>query len=194
MSFRFGFLSGANFVVVPFLALFRLGGAYWLFGLALSLGSLPLAANYYENSEGSEEAITQLAWNSCVVLLPCSLSLILTFFVTMNKKYRSTFWTLKRGKDVTLGHMNSSEDARRALIFIKSRRHWKQIEDKVEEWVRENWERWMNEKPKWLDENMKSKIPLEMIPKIGKEAIELESPSPGLLQPRKSSRKVGITA
>ena len=116
----------------------EVGGAYWIFGLCLSLLSLPLAATYYEiNVEN--EIVAQIAWNSCYVLLPSSLLLIAVFFLAIEKEYRKTFWTTERGKDVTMGHMNSNEDMVKALVFVKNRRHWKSIEDDVEEWVRDNW-------------------------------------------------------
>ena len=50
--------------------------------------------------------------------------------------------------------------------------HWKSIEDEVRGWVEANWSKWEEEKPTWLDENMKARIPVEWIP--GREAQEKE--------------------
>ena len=142
----------------------EMGGAYWLFSFAFSLFSFPLTIIYYERNSGSKETITRIAWMACYVLLPLTLALKVVFFAIINKKYRKTFWSLKRGRDVTVGHMNSDKDSVKALVFIKNRNHWKSIEGKVEEWVRENWDKWKNEEPEWLDDNMKARIPPHMIP------------------------------
>ena len=120
---------------------------------------------YYESKVG-DRSVAKLAWNACRILLPCALFLVVVFFSTIKKEYRETFWSMKRGKDVTLSYFESSEDSTKAAIFHHNYRHWKEIEDKVEEWVRENWKRWMEEEPDWIDENMKAMIPLHMIPNI----------------------------
>ncbi len=140
------------------------------------MASLPLAASYYERNDG-DKIVADIAWGSCLLFLPTIFVLKLIFFFIIKKEYRKTFWTLKRGKDVSIGHMDSSENSVRALIFIKNRRHWKSIEGKVEEWVRENWEKWMEEKPEWLSENIKAKIPPHMIPNIEDRKVveELQS-------------------
>ena len=164
-------------IVVDFtnIAQFRhpneVGGIYWIFGFTFSLTSLPLAVSYYENNGGGGNIsdVVRIAWSSTLLLLICAIFLVLTFFTFMDKKYRHTFYNLKRGKDVTLEHMDSSEDCVKALVFIKNRRHWESIESKVEEWVRENWKRWMEEEPDWLTDNMKARIPQHMIP--GNEKI-----------------------
>ena len=161
-------------------ALFRhpneVGGAFWLFSFAFSLASLPFAASYYERIAG-EKAVTEIAWNACYFLLPAILFVKLIFFMTIKKEYRKTFWSLKRGRDLTIEHMESSDDSVKALVFIKNRRHWKSIEGKVEQWVRDNWEKWMKDEPEWLNENMKAKIPAHMIPNIEDRKVveELQS-------------------
>ena len=144
---------------------------------------------YYENNV-QNEIVAQIAWNSCYALLPSSLLLIAVFFLAIKKEYRKTFWTTERGKDVTMGHMSSSEDMVKALVFVKNRMHWKSIEDDVEEWVRDNWERWMEEEPDWLDDNMKARIPPHMIPndEDRKKVENLQSAR------RRSSALVELTA
>ena len=88
------------------------------------------------------------------------------FFMNIEKKYRHTFYSFERGKDVTLAYFKSSADERKALVFRNNSRHWKEIEGQVEKWVRENWEKWMDEEPEWLSENIKAGIPAHMIPNI----------------------------
>ena len=143
----------------------EVGGAYWLFSFMLSLASLPIAATYYERNVG-ENAVTDIAWCACYMFVPALLALKVIFFTLIKKEYLGTFWSLKRGCDVAPSYMESSDDSVRATIFRKNRRHWIKVEGKVEEWVRGNWERWMEEEPEWLNENVKARIPPHMIPNI----------------------------
>ena len=88
------------------------------------------------------------------------------FFMNIDKKYRHTFYSTERGKDLTIRNFKeSNEDSTKAsYTFPVSMHHWMSIEEEVRGWVEANWSRWEEEKPKWLDENMKAKIPVEWIP------------------------------
>ena len=141
----------------------EVGGAHWLFCFFCSLVSLPVATLYYEKMVGNANVV-RMATSSALVLLPMSISMIVIFFITIKSGYRRTFLSTRRGKDVTISHFDSSEDSVKALVFIKHSSHWKKIEDKVTFWVQENWERWMDEQPDWLDDYVKSSIPPHMIP------------------------------
>lgn len=152
----------------------EIGGFYWAIGACLTIVSLPLAIICYDNSDFWNETISQNAWFSFYIATPVTLILFLSFFLNIEKSHRSTFWSLKRGVDVTLSHMDSDKDEIRALVFIKNRRHWKKIEGKVETWVRGKWEQWMEEEPEWLTQNIKDKIPAYMIPEIEAESENFE--------------------
>ena len=101
----------------------------------------------------------------CYIALSASIFSLSCFFLNIKKSHLNTFLSSERGKDLTLKQfLVSNNEATKALVFIKSPRHWKSIEDKVEKWVRKNWDRWHDEKPSWFDENVKSVIPKHMIP------------------------------
>ena len=142
----------------------EVGGTYWSFGFFLALASLPMAVYYYEIEVENEEVVK--LWNACYALLPCSLFIMSVFLANIKSEYRKTFWSTGKAKDMTLSYFERSEDGIKALVFIFNRRHWKSIENDVEEWVRESWERWMAEEPEWLDKNTKASIPPHMIPNI----------------------------
>ena len=146
-----------------------------MFSFILSLVSLPLAITYYDSKPEDEatfaqikwsEATSQIAWSACYTFLPCSILLMVIFLLSMKSEYRATFWSTKKSKDFILGFFESSEDEVRAYIFIHNHRYWKEIEDKVEGWVRDNWADWMKEEPEWLNEHIKARIPPHMIPNI----------------------------
>ena len=49
-------------------------------------------------------------------------------------------------------------------VLKKSRHLWVSIEGEVQDWVDTNWSRWQEEKPKWLNEAVMARIPVEYIP------------------------------
>ena len=49
-------------------------------------------------------------------------------------------------------------------IFGSNKNQWKSIYDEVKEWVWQNWSKWVEEKPAWFDDRMRSMIPGDMIP------------------------------
>ena len=152
---------------------YEVGGKYWSFGLFLTLVSLPMAIFYYELEVENEE-VAKLCWNACYGLLPCSLLIIFIFFANVKSEYRKTFLRTGNAKDTTLQYFQSCKDEVKALVLTVNRRHWKSIENDVEEWVQDNWKRWMIEEPDWLDDNMKARIPLHMIPSTkDREKVEL---------------------
>ena len=124
------------------------------------------------------ENVVNLSQMACYLLLPCLVVLYVTFFMTIDKEYLETFFSTMRAKDLSIKRfLGSDKDEVKAdAVFVNNRRYWKDIEGQVEKWVRDNWKRWMEEKPDWLDENMKSSIPAEMIPVLEdrKEVEELQ--------------------
>ena len=123
-------------------------------------------AVYYYEIEVENEEVVKLCWKACYWLPLSSLLIVSVFFANVKSEYRKTFWSTRKAKDMTLPYFESSEDGIKALVFMFNRRHWKSIENDVEEWVRESWERWMAEEPDWLDKNTKASIPPHMIPNI----------------------------
>ena len=168
---------------------YEVGGAYWAFGFVLTLACLPLTVLFYEKTGGNEN-VAQIGWNSTLFLIPCALMLMAAFITNIKREYRHTFYGLARGKDVTLSYFKSNEDRRKILVFKNNYRHWREIDGKVEKWVRENWERWMEEEPEWLDENMRNRIPPRMIPnQLEEKESQLERKMSSLKGRRRSSLK-----
>ena len=51
-----------------------------------------------------------------------------------------------------------------AQVFNNNKNQWKSIYEEVKEWVWQNWAKWVEEKPAWFDDRMRSMIPQDMIP------------------------------
>ena len=159
----------------------EVGGIYWLFSVLISLFSLPLVVQYHHNKmNGNDvnEPFLDLTQKACYMLLLCSIVSLAVFFLSINKEYWKTFFSTERGKDLTVRKfLTSDKDTVKAdAVFCNTQRHWNTIEDAVNEWVRENWEKWKLEQPAWFqDEGIRSNIPTYMIPNAEERNIAAET-------------------
>jgi hypothetical protein len=145
----------------------EVGGMYWIFGFVLTMGSLPLAITLAERGSVAEEGL-KLAWKVVGIFIPCTVVLLAVFFYNMEKKYLGTFYSLERGKDLTVNNFREgADDVKAVFTFQRSKHHWKAIEKEVRAWVEANWVRWEEEKPKWFDDAMRARVPVEYIPDSG---------------------------
>jgi hypothetical protein len=146
----------------------EVGGVYWMFGFVLTMGSLPVAIILAERRDVAEEKL-KLAWTVVGLVIPFTIFSFAVFFISMESKYFSTFYSFQRGKDLTVKNFtNGKEDATKAAYtFQMSKHHWKSIEAEVRDWVDANWERWEEEKPEWFDGAMRARVPVDYIPESG---------------------------
>ena len=124
-----------------------------------------MAVFYYELEVGNEEVV-KIGWNACFFFIPFTLLIMCIFFMNIEKEYRHTFYSSESGKHVTLAYFKSREDSVKIIVFESNERHWREIDEKLKMWVTENWARWMEEEPEWLNDNMKARVPPHMIPNI----------------------------
>ncbi|GMI44361.1 hypothetical protein TrCOL_g431 [Triparma columacea] len=142
-------------------------GMYWMFGFVLTMGSLPAAIVIAERGDVADKGLA-FAWKVVGIFIPCTVLLFAVFFFSIEKKYWGTFYSLQRGKDLTVKNFRNGTDAGKAdAAFDTSKHHWKSIEEDVRTWVEANWVRWEEEKPEWFDEAMRARVPVEYIPGAG---------------------------
>jgi hypothetical protein len=145
----------------------EVGGMYWMFGIVLTIGSLPVAITLAESGDVADEVV-RFAWKVVGIFIPCTVVLFAVFFFSIEKKYWGTFYSLQRGKDLTVKNFREGSDAVKAKYTFKySKHHWKANEEEVKAWVEANWDRWEEEKPKWFDDAMRARVPVEYIPGAG---------------------------
>jgi hypothetical protein len=145
----------------------EVGGMYWIFGFVLTMGSLPVAITLAERRDLAEEVVS-FAWRVVGILIPCTVFMFAVFFFNIEKKYWGTFYSLERGKDLTVKNFREgTDDVKAKYTFKYSKHHWKANEEEVKAWVEANWDRWEEEKPKWFDEAMRARVPVEYIPGVG---------------------------
>jgi hypothetical protein len=144
----------------------EVGGVYWLFGLLLTIGSLPVSI--YVASPYVDGKAINIASSIMKYFIPITTLCFGVFFLNIEKKYLQTFWSIQRGKDKTMAYFLEGESDKLKFETLKrSRHHWVSIEGEIKKWVGINWAKWEEEKPEWFTGVMKSKVPVEFIPADG---------------------------
>jgi hypothetical protein len=154
--------------IVHFRHPYELGGMYWLLGFVLTIGSLPVVIVLAESADVADEVL-KFAWTGVGIFIPCTVVLFAVFFFNIEKKYWGTFYSLQKGKELTMnGFIEGKDDWKKGYaVFTNSKKHWRSIEDEVKNWVKDNWDRWEEEKPDWFDQAMRARVPIEYIPGVG---------------------------
>jgi hypothetical protein len=144
----------------------EVGGAYWLFGLLLTMGSLPVSM-YIASPYVDEKAINIASSIVNYIILITTLCFAV-FFFNIERKYWHTFWSSQRSKDMTMAYFREGEsDKLKFEVFKISRHHWVSIEGETKKWVELNWAKWEREKPEWLTDVKKAWVPVDFIPADG---------------------------
>ena len=89
--------------------------------------------------------------------------------LAIKREYWPTFINTQRGKDLTMWQYHNAETdkAKAIVVFSKSRKHWRAIEDEVRDWVESSWESWVEGQPSWFrQEGIRANIPIEFIPNL----------------------------
>ena len=175
--------------IVQFRHPYEVGGAYWLFSVTASLVSLPITGYIYEKSGQADEPVMRFVWNLCKVLLPSAVFFFFGFFKLINQDFIPTFFSTITGREQTVSQfLDSKEDFVKAdAVCNVNRKHWMGvIDEEVEEWIRNNWEIWVETKPKWFTNATKARMPTHMIPdEYDRE--EIENLREGLRESRRGS-------
>jgi hypothetical protein len=146
----------------------EVGGIYWMFGFVLTMGSLPVAILVAAEGDVEEEKL-KLAWSVVGLVIPLNIFSFAVFFCSIKRKYLGTFYSMQRGKDLAVQRFRDSADeaSKADSVFTNSKHLWKSIEEEVRTWVEANWDRWEREEPKWFDDAMRARVPVEYIPGAG---------------------------
>jgi hypothetical protein len=145
---------------------YEVGGAYWLFGLLLTMASLPVSI--FIASPYVDERAINIAWTMVKIFLPSSGLCFAIFILTIEKKYWHTFWSTQKSKDMTMAcFLVGESDEIKFGVLWNSRHHWVSIEGEIKKWVDLNWAKWEEEQPEWWTDVMKAKVPVDFIPAHG---------------------------
>jgi hypothetical protein len=159
-------------IIVDFTSIMQLrhpnevGGAYWLFGLLLTIGSLPVSI--YVASPYVDEQAIDVASSMMKYFIPITITCFAVFFWNIESKYRHTFWSTLRSKDMSMAYFLEGEsDAIMFFVFEQSRNHWVTIDGEIKKWIELHWAKWEEEQPEWFTDVMKAKVPVDFIPADG---------------------------
>ena len=87
------------------------------------------------------------------------------FLMSIDRRYLHTFFSTETGKASATSHfLDNDSDELKAFIFRNNEWLWKEIRPQVKIWVKVNWVRWNEEKPKWFTQNFVDTIPDDLIP------------------------------
>jgi hypothetical protein len=146
----------------------EVGGAYWLFGLLLTMVSLPVSIYIYLFSPYVDDNPIVIASFMVKYIIPITIICLGVFFFNIESKYLHTFWSTKRHKDMSMAYFLEGEsDAIKIVVFESSRHHWVSIEGEIKKWVMMNWAKWEDEQPEWFTDVIKATVPVDFIPSDG---------------------------
>ena len=112
----------------------EVGGAYWLFGLLLTMGSLPVSI--FIASPYVDEKAIDIASFIVKYFIPITTICFAVFFLNIESKYWHTFWSTEEIKDMSMAFfLEGQSDAMKFEVFRNSRHHWVSIEGQIKKWV-----------------------------------------------------------
>ena len=166
----------------------EVGGAQSVFGQLTSFATLFIALHLNEASGKLGSGMDSL-WLISYIITVAALFSYSVFFSSINQGYIHTFFSFETGGQMTIRSFREHEDEglRAEAIFTNNRSQWKSIYEEVKEWVWQNWPKWIEEKPAWFDDKMRSMIPGDMIPSSDLKQIAAEGGKEAVVKRTQSS-------
>ena len=140
----------------------EVGGLQWTLGYFSSILFLIVATAVYENVVGPKDGI----WEIGGLIAVLSVSFFFVFLNSIKRKYIRTFLSIETGGQLTMRQfMESDHDGIKAgAVFQCSEHTWRKIRPGVKLWVKTNYDDWIEQRPPWFTDEMRAKIPSDMIP------------------------------
>jgi hypothetical protein len=158
--------------VVQFRSPLDVGGLHWTLNLAFNYAAAFVIIPLFFKSSERSSAVSISQDDAFVMASNTTLAAVVTFtsfIFLMKSEYRSSFWSTERGASWPKKRFLQGEnDAVRASVFEFNKGMWKEIAPQVEDWVRQGWREWQEERPPWFTDHWKAEIPEEWVPIEGK--------------------------
>jgi hypothetical protein len=180
---RVGIKTIADFTgVVQFRAAGEMGGAAWTFSQGTALVTSLVATHIYLSSDKGGAAAgvigESFVWTTVGVLSGSLAVGYACFLLLMKRRFVSTFFSLKTGHAWVKGFfLDYEEDRIKMFVHSQNRKQWLSIRDDVAQYTMDNWERWMEEKPEWFNDNFKAFVDEDMIPAESLRRIKMGNSS-----------------
>jgi len=154
--------------IVQFRVPGELGGVYWIFNvfMAIAAAFVSIHVHFKSAMEGDEAISEEVAWTCAGALGGSWVAVFIAFLLLMKRKYRATFLSLESGNQWMQSYFlnEGNSDETRATIIGCNRHVWQSIRPQVREWLKENWPRWVEEKPEWLTQVFISNVDSDLLP------------------------------
>ena len=153
----------------------EIGGLYWITCLLLGQSTSFVVVYLYSLRPTADATISSNdLWALVGALEACFVVFFAVFVGSIAAKFRVTFFSTITGKKFGIKAFHEATTDRVKMNILGSHpSYYKSIRGEVEQWVRDNYATWNEEKPDWFTERKKRTIPIDMIPKS--EAYETES-------------------
>jgi len=117
--------------------------------------------------DGSSNLNEEFVWKVVFLLLLASLLSFGGFLSCMEKRYLKTFFSVETGSQFVcnLFH-NAKKDEEKFDVFGNHSSFFMSIGSEIKEWLKDNWGKWMEEKPEWFNERAIDMIPTVLLPEI----------------------------
>ena len=151
--------------VIHFRHPYELGGLFWTVNMfSALLVSILSVWGYYKYGEGVAMEQSN-AWTLVTLVGGVWTVSFGVFLMLAKKEYRTTFFSTKLGKDVTMNFFRKGKDDEiKVLVFKDNRLLWTEIREDVKEWVLKRWRVWQTQRPEFFTPQFIATVPLDMIP------------------------------
>ena len=132
-----------------------------------SIANIAIHCNSTGNNTNTAGCVaTELPlWELVVGLFAMSMLSFFIFSRLINKGYLWTFYDMRTGKQMAVDTFKEVESANSKFeIFGHHRSFYDTIEKELKTWLKENWERWQEEKPDWFTAAAIESVPVDMLP------------------------------
>ena len=143
---------------------YELGGLYWIAGLVIGQATSFVAVFLFSREKDASSDLSRDLWVLAGTLEGFFVVFFAVFMSNIKRKYRVTFFSSVSGKQFSHDKFrNATSDAMKIDVFGNHYSYYTDIRGEVEQWVRENYETWVEEKPDWFT-SAEASIPRDMIP------------------------------
>ena len=144
----------------------EIGGLYWILCLLLGQATSFVAVYLYSSVGTIHKAFKDDDLWAFVGVLEASFVIFFAMFVaTMDQKYRRTFFSRVTAKQYNImSFREATSDKARHDVFGLHPSYYRSIRVEVKQWVRQNYNTWLEENPEWFTERLRTRIPIDMIP------------------------------
>jgi len=144
---------------------YEMGGFYWMFNMVLTQAGVFTSIYLLESEDqlGEDDRAERYRTTASGGLFVWCIAIVMLYFGS-EKDFRHTFFSLRTSKGYSKALFDSVEDEIKFQIFEDHPNYYAHYEDKIKDWMAENWLRLHEKMPDWLTEELIDLIPVRLLP------------------------------